>query len=251
MSERIINALVQLFALIAIPRNMDEVEGRRQIVYNFLCQQLNNDLAKEYLSKFDSQYNEYVKKRRESENQFKRHSAISAKVLRITNEINRDLSYYQKIIILVNLFEFLNINKGITSIEQSLINIISDSFNLKMDEFELIKDFILNYDSITEGVIFTSKTIKTFDIPKRTFWDDLDGDIHFIHIPTANVFLFKILAPSNVLLNGQNIISGRAYVMHPGSSLRNKLIAPIFYSDVMSNAVSSKFYTPITLEVRN
>jgi hypothetical protein len=107
MSERILKALIQLFALVALPSK--EAESRRKIVQSFLSQQLNQQLTQEYLALFDIIYKEHVERINQSENPFKRRSAVSVKILKITNDINEELSYYQKLITIIQLFEFLSI----------------------------------------------------------------------------------------------------------------------------------------------
>ena len=251
MSERIINALVQLFTLIAQPRSANDAEARRKIIYNFLCEQLNADYAKDYLTKFDNYYNEQARRRNKSFTLFKRHAAISVKVLRLANEINRELSHYQKITIIINLFEFLNINNDITYIEQSLLNILASSFNIKQEEFDLIHDFIIEDASVTDGVIFTQSKSNDICTPPRIHWEDLTVDLHFVHISSANAFIFKAKGSTELYLNGQAILENKTYLMRSGSSIRNKIISPLFYSDVVNFVVNSQFYTPITLEMRN
>ena len=56
MSEKILKALMQLFAIIARPQGNDS--DRREIVELFLRRQLNEELVKEYLEIFDEFYNE-------------------------------------------------------------------------------------------------------------------------------------------------------------------------------------------------
>ena len=54
MSEKIINTLMQLFAIIADPEG--EQEERRSVVEAFLRQHLNNELVKKYLTVYDQAY---------------------------------------------------------------------------------------------------------------------------------------------------------------------------------------------------
>jgi hypothetical protein len=53
MSEKILKALMQLFAIIARPQSNDS--DRRGVVEAFLKHQLNQELVKEYLGFFDGQ----------------------------------------------------------------------------------------------------------------------------------------------------------------------------------------------------
>ena len=60
MSEKILETLMQLFALIAKPLENDA--ERRSIVENFLSHILNQELVRKYLSVYDKAYDEARKK---------------------------------------------------------------------------------------------------------------------------------------------------------------------------------------------
>ena len=102
MSEKILKALMQLFAIIARPQSSDS--DRRGVVEAFLRRQLNEELVKEYLRIFDDFYKEAQERQKKSA-QKKRHSAVSVRVLRITTQVNDQLTQDQKIIVLVQLLE--------------------------------------------------------------------------------------------------------------------------------------------------
>ncbi|MFW6249271.1 MAG: hypothetical protein ACOC4J_05820, partial [Bacteroidota bacterium] len=60
MSEQILKALMQLFAIIASPES--NREDRRTVVESFLSRQLNHEVVKEYLQVFDHFYTIYQEK---------------------------------------------------------------------------------------------------------------------------------------------------------------------------------------------
>ena len=60
MSEKILETLMQLFAIIGKPQTND-IE-RRAVVEAFLNRLLNQELVKEYLTKYDEAYKEAKKK---------------------------------------------------------------------------------------------------------------------------------------------------------------------------------------------
>ncbi len=244
MSERILKALIQLFALVALPSK--EAESRRKIVQSFLSQQLNQQLSQEYLALFDIIYHEHVERINQSENPFKRRSAVSVKILKITNDINEELSYYQKLITIIQLFEFLNISGNISDIELEFVDTVALSFNLKKEEFEQIRDFILSTGQTQNRIVISGTKTKKQRFSKHIFWENFDGEINILHIPSTNLFIFKYSGGSELLMNGQLLSTNRIYIMHPGSSLRNKKLVPIYYSDILSLVTSEKIATPIT-----
>jgi len=116
---------------------------RRSVVKAFLVRQLNRELVNDYLAIFDSFFEKHLVLQYERGE--KKNRPDSVKVLRICNEINKELTYKQKIIVLVQLFEFIKSNTSIINKQEfEFIYAISDSFYIPRNEHELIRDFTLN-----------------------------------------------------------------------------------------------------------
>ncbi len=252
MSERILDALVHLFAVIASVRSTDAMRERRDVVYEFLLQQLNKELANQYIHQFDEYYRQSIEQGRRSTNQYKVISRVSSKVTRIAMELNRELSPYQKYIVLVELYEYLNTGE-ISYIEQGLANdAVADKFNINKDELSLIQNFIFDPKSVVDKVVFCGDDNCTEIIePKHVFWEDLTGELHFIYVQSISIFLFKYFGKGDVEMNGSRLIEGKTYIMRAGSSLKNNVSAPIFFYDIMQHVASQSFQEQVTLECRN
>ena len=107
MIEPILNALIQLFALISDVRDISEISSReRDIVRLFLTRQLNNELVNRYMEMFDEyliQYNaEKVDKG--SIRDKKRTSLTAVKILGICDKINGELQQKQKLYVRKDIF---------------------------------------------------------------------------------------------------------------------------------------------------
>ena len=251
MSDKVLEALVQLFAVVASVRGAKDMSDRRMVVYNFLLSQLNVGLANKYIGKFDDYYRTNVRLGLRSENQYKTISRVSSKVMRITLEINKELSLFQKYIVIVQLYEYLNTGQ-ISYIEQGLVNdIVADKFNIESDQFEMVRDFILNPTQVSRRIIFSGQdNCEEIMEPKHVYWEDLDGDIATVYLHNINVFLFKYTGGQNLDMNGMKIEPGRTYIMSAGSSIRNGVSSPIFYYDLMRHVVANDA-VPVTIEARN
>ena len=252
MSDSILEALVQLFAVVASGRGAKDMSERRLVVYNFLVSQLNTELANKYIGKFDEYYRNNVQLGLRSENQYKVISRVASKVMRITVGMNKEMSLFQKCIVLVQLYEYLNTGQ-ISYVERGLVNdVIADKLNINSDELELIRNFILDTQNVPERVVFCGKS-NCEDIvePKHVFWEDLDGEIDFIYLPIVNIFLFKYFGEQHLDMNGSRLVPGRTYIMKAGSSIRNGVSSPIFYYDMMRQVVTNDTDVPITIEARN
>ncbi len=239
MSEEILKALIQLFALIAFPRT--EIKSRRFIVKSFLNQQLNSRLIEEYLELFDNLHEEHERRLSDKDKFRKRHAASSVKVLKIATEINEALTYYQKLIVLIQLIEFLNIDLGMSDFEREFILSVAQTFNIPEEEYISIIDFVTNsFDELpyTNNVLVVDNNPRYEDTNfKHLFWENLKGELRIIHLKSVNLFAFRFKGYIDLSMNGQLINEGRVQILNPGSSLRNKLIDTIFYSDIFGQFV--------------
>ncbi|MEX0596842.1 MAG: TerB family tellurite resistance protein, partial [Candidatus Paceibacterota bacterium] len=150
MSEQILKALMQLFAIIARPES--NTEDRRTVVESFLKRQLNQELVAEYLKVFDEFYSVYQEKQKETDQRRRRISASSVKVLKICSEINEELSQAQKIIVLIQLLEFVKSdNSVITDQEMEFLDTVAESFYIPLDEYKRMKEFVLfSFDELPD-----------------------------------------------------------------------------------------------------
>lgn len=235
MSEKILKALMELFAIIACPEGNDR--DRRSVVLSFLSRQLNQELVKDYIRIFDYFYEKHLALNIERGN--KRIGADSVKVLRICNDINKELAQKQKVIVLVQLFEFVKSNGNeISDQESAFINAVADSFYVPNDEYLLIKDFILNtFDQVPQSknllLINNSKT-PNLTTCKHIYSEYLTGNIWIIQVASAGMYFMRYIGENELYLNGQIIQQDKVFALTTGTSLRNHHVKPIYFSDIVS-----------------
>src|SRR3989304_1959343 len=142
MSEPILQALMQLFAIIAHPES--NTKDKRSIVESFLERQLNHELVIEYLKIFDKYYELHQEKQKEKSKIKKRTSSSSVRVLKICTEINEELTQQQKIVVLIRLLEFIKTSEIIDQQEIEFVNTVAETFNIPDSEYQLIKSFVID-----------------------------------------------------------------------------------------------------------
>ncbi len=255
MSEQILKALMQLFAIIARPES--NTEDRKDVVESFLKKQLNEDLVSVYLSIFENYYNTYQDKQKHSDKQRRFISAGSVKVLKICAGINEELTQQQKIVVLVQLLEFVKSGKSneISDQELEFIYTVADSFHITEEDYNLIKDFVLfEFGQIpASSYVLLIDNQKDFFHPKvkHRLLPTLQGQIRVLNVSTTNMYLIRYMGSNEILLNGQLIQKEKSYVFTVGGSLRNQQIKPIYYSDIVSYFNDEKYNERIVFEVRN
>ena len=237
MSEKILKALMQLFAIIARPQSDDS--DRRIVVEAFLRRELNEELVKEYIALFDEYYMEAREKQKKGI-QKKRHSAVSVRVLRIATQINDLLAQDQKIIVLIQLLEFCKTgSNGISSVEMEFIMAVADYFHIEMEEVELLKSFVLNsFDNVplSENILLIDNNQDSG--PEKIihlYNESVSGQIWVLEVSSANTYFVRFNHIGELYMNGQLLNNDKVYAFNTGSSLRNPKSTPIYYSDIITS----------------
>ena len=252
MSEQILKALMQLFAIIARPDSSRS--DRRTVVEAYLKKQLNHEILQEYLMVFDEYYELHQEKQKESQKRAKGISASSVRVLKIATAINEELAQPQKIIVLIRLLEFVRSEDGeITEQEMAFINTVSVTFNVQEEEYEQIRDFVLfspeDVPDSEDIMMIDNNPDFHPDQSKHIYIDSIQGQISVLHVPSARLYFIRYIGKSEMYMNSQLIQVDKVYVLNSGSSIKNQQIKPIYYSDIVSRFQLDKIKDRITFEV--
>lgn len=245
MSERILKALMQLFAIIAKADDdaVGDDESGRKIVERILTQELNQEQVQEYLGHFDSYLEQHQSKSKKKDGSKKRTSLNSVKVLRICTQINEELAQKQKIIVLIRLIEYINADNVVTEQELEFVTTVAEAFNISEEEYNLCKDFI---ESDTESVIDSEFWLvidknkeATYQNTRHIYSDGMQEEVlKVLRVVSVGIYVAKYHGKHELLMNGQPVPPNRTFIFTQGSSIRSSRVQPIYYSDVVS-----AFYT--------
>lgn len=252
MSEQILKALMELFAIIARPES--DASDRRTVVGSFLKRMLNQELVNDYLKVFDEYY--FKHQTLHVERGAKRIGPDSVKILKFCDQINKELTQQQKIIVLVRLFEFVNSDDDeITDQEFEFISVVSGSFYIEDAEYNGIKEFTINpFDSIPNSsdiLIIDNNRKLSGNKNKHIYSEFLEGQLRVLHITTANMYLMRYIGENEMYLNGQLLQEEKVHVLYTGSSIRNHHIKPIYFSDIVSVYRDERLKSRIVFDIKD
>lgn len=255
MSERILRALMQMFAIIA---KVDGVTNTgRNIVQSFLKQQLNQELVDQYLALFDEYLESHHQVSKKKDGSAKRTSLNSVKVLKICTEVNKELEQNQKVIVLIRLLEFIYSSNEISEQEYEFVSTVADTFNIPFDEFQMLQRFVEdkteNFSDSEQLLVITSKEQVPQANIKHLHCDQLNQDVELwvLSIPSVGMYAIKLYGNQDLVLNGQSLAPYKIYILTPGSSIRSTKVKPIYYSDIISKFLSDKSQSKISFIARD
>lgn len=280
MSEEILKALTQLFAIIS-KQDGGVTEGERNFVIGYFQQELDSRTVSEYLKLYDqvAEYGEYAPKddedeepeeadsedtaatKRRKKRRKKRKSGLtnvreSVKILGICRKINKTLTQQQKVIVLFKLLEMLAADEEFTPQRMEIIDTVSRVFNIPKEEFALIESFVKSKNSYE---VIDSESILVFDEEeppaeaKRRYIDSklLDGEIIFINVPSVGLYFTKYTGNDEIFLNGQLFKKNAITLFSHGSVFRTPRGKPLYYSDLVATYNADSTATKLSFNVKN
>lgn len=269
MSEKILRALMQLFAIIAKvefePENFGDSDIDSEsiskvnykedsmVVESFLKSELNSLHVDKYLNLFENYIQIHHGIKNKKDGLRKRTSVNSVKVLRICAQINQELTQKQKFIVLVRLFEFINSTERVSEDELIFVNTVAEMFNISEQELNLLKIFLHNDVKETidnSDILYISNTNYDLKHSKKINLEGLDSDIKVLNIQSINTLFYRYFGDDELLMNGQ-IVRNRVHILNQGSTIKTSKSKPLYYSDIHSNFLLDSLSEKITFKAEN
>ncbi len=256
MSEEILRALMQLFAIIA---KQDEGVETTQVEYvkNFLQQQLSDEEVKEYYKLFEEHAGmdgDDIEDEEEDKNKKKLTSVRdSVRILGLCKKINKTLTQKQKVVVLVRLFEIVNADRKFTDQRMAIINTVAEVFKVTKEEFISIESFVIKtepneLDDINILIINDDPT--RYINAKKILTKELDTSIFILRILSVDLYFLKYTGTEDLFLNGLPIRNDRIYLFANGSTVKLPKGAPVYYSDVAAHFLADITTSQISYSAR-
>ena len=252
MSEEILKALMELFALI-VKQDGGILVSEREYVSAFLTKQLTKETVEEYLALFNEHAGPIVPR-----------SAIkepsppsvkdSVKILGICKKINRTLNQEQKVVVLMRLYELVNSDRQLTPQRMNIINTVAEVFKISSEEFASIEQFVMN-DSPeklkNKSILILHPESEESELSKRMISGYIDTQIFILRVESVDLYFLKYISSDQLYLNGLPITSGPVYTFAQGGSVKTRQGHSIYYSDISSSFLSNAIIHKISFTAEN
>lgn len=252
MSEEILKALMELFALI-VKQDAGILVNEREYVFNFLNKQLSREAVSEYLALFD-QHAGPVLQRPIKKVVSAPSVRDSVKILGICKKINRVLNQQQKVVVLMRLFELLNAECQFTQQRINVITTVAEVFKISMEECAAIEQFIKNDDPSNlknPAILVLRPGDEKCDICMKMRSGYQDTTIIVLRVVSVELYFIKYYSEDQLYLNGLPISARQVYSFANGSSIKSQQGYPVYYSDITSSFLSEINIHKISFIVNN
>ena len=246
MSEPLLKAIIQLFAIVA---KEDEVTTQeREQIEAFLLEHLNKNTVGRYLKQFDDYCNSIqIGSEVDSKEEQNR-------ILSICKHINAELTQKQKVVIILELMGIILADGHISKRENELVKTIGEAFNVSATEVEAIKMFVVGKtpeELQLERILIVDDKEHQGSTFKHLARAGLKGFFALLHLDIADTYFIKYIGPAEVLLNGVPLQSGKKAVLAIGSTIRADKASPIYYGDIISKFLKSGNEKSISFEAKS
>lgn len=282
MSEEILKALTQLFAIIT-KQDGGVTEKERQFVIGFFRQELDQDSIKEYLELYDKfvgykkkeEGDEQKKPEGEEEQPVKKRKLTSVrdsvKTLGLCKKINKTLTQKQKVVVLVKILELVASDKNFTPQRMEIIDTISSVFNIVKDEYKLIESFVIQEDVsnlqfadillVNNDPVVKAQTDAVeetddagFPIKKEVAKHlnvEVDGNLIFMKVNSVDMYFVKYLGTNEVVMNGFIMLTNRVYLFSNGSTVKTPAGSALYFSELITQFISDLKISNISFNAEN
>lgn len=242
MSEELLKAIVQLFAIVAREHVTDEERGK---IREFLSQHLNRDSVKFYMSLFDEYAAAHI------ENFENRDGNVDAdtllfvdewsRIMQITRQVNQSLTRQQKLVLIIKIIELVYADGHISERQENLIYYIGKALKIPRNEVEELRRFVIGQDQdelASPHVLIIDEGYGEKPYPgPHIIEKNINGLVAILKLDDS--FFIKYLGISVLYLNSIPLKSRKVDVLPAGSTIRGDKIEPIYYSDIVSRFLST------------
>lgn len=246
MSENLLEALMQLFALLTDVKKESKTGRARSLVEDFLSKHFNKEYVEQYLMRFEVYLNRYHSQV-DSEDKalrVKQSNDNQSRILNIASRINEELEQEPKILLFMQLLDFLTKDEEIGDEEIRFVDLLADKFKIEASDYVNLKAFIfktpLDVPDKNALLLISGENTKPHQGIKLLHNPKQQVIVWVLHVISTNTYIFRYSGERNLYLNGHKVERNRPYALAVGSVIKTSLMPPVYYSRVSEMFIHQK-----------
>lgn len=257
MSEELLKAIVQLFAIVAKERI---TEDERNNIKEFLSLHLNQEVIPFYLNLFDDYCQKIGAKQSTEIDSGLDQETLEfvddwSNIIQISKKVNQSLTMQQKLVLLIKIINLVNADGNISEHQENLIFYIAEALKISRRDVQVMRSFVVGQDIeelSSKNVLIIDEGSDELSVPgPRIVSKNLTGLIAILKVPSIEMYFIKYLGISSLYLNSIPLRSRKIDVFPTGSTIRGPKIETIYYSDVVSKFLVSEVSTQVTFSAEH
>lgn len=244
MSEILLEALMQLFALLTDVKE-EEVSGEARLkVEDYLSRQFNSEYVKKHLERYDHFLAKFHKNTysRDSQAREKQSSYNMNKLLAISDQLNSEMEQEAKVLLISLLLNFIQKADEISEDEERFVDTLAENIKIDPNDYWNQKVFALGTPlevvDKSKLLLISGQQQKPHPDIKHIYNSKQQVFIWVLHIKSTNSFLFKYSGERNLYLNGHKVEQNKVYPMEPGSVVKTSVMQPVYYGSIAEKFIA-------------
>lgn len=244
MSEILLEALMQLFALLTDVKHTTDNSARTK-VEEFLALQFNTEYVRKALERYDFYLNKFHAGSLSSDNAVRQQqtSANLDQMNQICQQVNLEIDLDAKMVILSSLLNYI-LKPEISTDEEIFVDTLADNLRIPPADYWSLKTFTLQgphfcIDKERLLLIDGSPSKPHPDI-KHIYVSKQRVQVWVLHIKCTNTFFYKYDGERNLYMNGHKMEVGKVFPLKPGSVLNTSSVRPVYYGHVAEKFITKQ-----------
>ncbi|MGM0376742.1 MAG: ATP-binding cassette domain-containing protein [Bacteroidota bacterium] len=238
LTEALLESLMKLFALLTDLKTESKTGRARYMVEDFLARHFNSEYVQQYLEKFDSFLERYHSHVYSNNRELieKQASDNQTRILNICNQINQELEQEPKVILFVQLLDFLKKEETISEEEHYFVDLLAENLKIDPQDYANLKAFILETpeDVNDKGSLLYIGGDKEPPDPaiKHIYNSRQQVVVWVLRVRSTKTFVFRYWGARNLYLNGHKVEQNRTYILAVGAVIKTSRMEPVYYGRV-------------------
>lgn len=265
MRESVLHALIHIFAIISTVNPAGVTSRGKKILRSYLRRYLNHELEQEYFKLYENNLHFYERELRavEEGELSDEDSLITFQITNICRQIKKGLFIDERMIVFLQLLEFVFEDGSISDQESSIVEIVARTFNISGKERKNAMAFMLGmrYDLITPDCLLAIEGEENIGDASSKFanyheWHHmvakgLRGTIYVLYTPSTGHLIFEYQGKTSLHFKGRSVVPMRPFLLEPGVNIRGQGMAPLYYTTIFRKFISPGFTEEIVFEGQN
>ncbi len=265
MRESVLHAQIHIFAILSTVNPVGVTARGKKILRSYLRRYLNQELEEEYFKLYENNLHFYERELRavEEGELSDENSLIAFQITNICRQIKKGLFIEERMIVFVQLLEFVFEDGTISEQESSIVDIVARTFNISQKEKNNASAFMLGmrFDKISPDCFLAIEGEDNIGDAARKYanyheWHHmvsrgLKGTIYVFFIESTEHVLFIYEGKTPLHFKGRNVVPLRPFLLEPGVNIRGHGMAPLYYTTIFRKFVRASFVEDILFEGHN